>query len=111
MLTDEAFIRSSSPCSTTFDTKYDDNAYIVEKLHDYDDIEHMPKWKRFVSRLSPLTTFLSVGAYFLYFPYRIYCTRDSSAKWHKTYVMAWFFIIAEAMVARKKHLYSTTFGY
>ena len=92
---------SSSSCATTFEVKYSDGTYVIEKLHDYDDYELMPNWKRWLSRLSPLTTLLAVGSYYLYFPYRIYCTRASSVKWHKTYVLAWFFIVAEALVARK----------
>jgi hypothetical protein len=107
MLTDKkpAQSVSSSSCLSSFEIKYTENAYAIEKLHERDDYGLLPKWKRWVARLVPLSTILSVGSYYLYFPYRIYCTRESAVKWNKNYVMAWFFIVAEALVARK-NLYS-----
>lgn len=97
---------SSSSCLSTFEVKYDDNTYAIQKLHEYDDYELLPRWKRWLARLSPLTTFLAVGSYYLYFPYRIYCTRISASMYNKTYVMAWFFIVAEALVARRSSDFS-----
>jgi hypothetical protein len=92
---------SSSSCLSTFEIKYTENTYAIEKLHERDDYELLPKWKRWLARLVPITTMLSVGSYYLYFPYRIYCTKVSSDQYNKTYVMAWFFIVAESLVACK----------
>jgi hypothetical protein len=92
---------SSSSCLSDFEIKYTEDRYAIEKLHERDDHELLPKWKRLFARLVPITTILSVGSYYLYFPYRIYCTRESMVKYEKNYVMAWFFIVAEALVARK----------
>lgn len=92
---------SSSSCLSTFEIKHSTNRYAIEKLHERDDHELLPKWKRWLAKLVPMTTILSVGSYYLYFPYRIYCTRESSIKYNETYILAWFFIVAEALVARK----------
>lgn len=90
---------SSSSCLSTFEIKHANDRYAIERLHERDDHELLPSWKRWLAKLVPITTILSVGSYYLYFPYRIYCTRESSVKYSKTYVLAWFFIVAEALVA------------
>lgn len=61
----------------------------------------MPKWKKTLFRFAPLTTAGAVGSYIVYFAFRIYCTKDSQDTFHKTYWLAWFFIVAEALVARR----------
>jgi hypothetical protein len=95
---------SSSSCLSTFEIKHSNNQYAIERQHERDDHELLPTWKRWLAKLVPITTILSVGSYYLYFPYRIYCTRESSIKYNKTYVLAWFFIVAEALVACKTNL-------
>lgn len=92
---------SSSSCLSTFEIKHAVSKYAIERLHERDDYELLPRWKRLAAKLVPITTMLSVGSYYLYFPYRIYCTRESSIKYNKTYILAWFFIVAEALVACK----------
>lgn len=86
---------------TSFDRKLDPDSYIIETLHKHDDIEFLPTWKRRFYRLSPLFTFLAVGAYFLYYAYRIHCTIIAQRAYHKVYIMAWLFIAAEGCVACK----------
>jgi len=70
-------------------------------LQKYDDVDLMPKWKKTHFRFSPVTTLGAVGSYILYFVFRNYCTWDSQLSHHKTYWLAWFFIVAEALVACK----------
>ena len=88
---------------TTFEKKLDPDSYIIETLHKHDDIEFLPGWKRTIYKLSPLFTFLAIGAYFLYYAYRIHCTVVAQRAYHKIYVMAWIFIAAEGCVACKFH--------
>jgi hypothetical protein len=102
-LTNQAPINPNSPYGTTFEYKYDESAYLVEKLHDRDDHEHLSPFRRFLFRLTPLFTFLSVGAYINYFFSRVKATRDEEKVDHKTYVLAWFFIIAEALISGVQH--------
>lgn len=80
-----------------------DSAYDIVKLHKYDDVDLMPKWKKTLFRFAPITTFGAVGSYIVYFAFRIYCTKDSQDTFHKTYWLAWFFIVAEALVACRLH--------
>jgi hypothetical protein len=93
---------SSSSCPSTFEIKHPVHTYAIERQHERDDHDFLPTWKRWLARLAPFTTILSVGSYYLYFPYRIYCTRESSSRDdNQTYILAWFFIVAEAFVACK----------
>lgn len=89
---------------TSFEKKLDPESYILETLHKHDDVEFLPLWKRRLYRLSPLFTFLAVGAYFLYYAYRIHCTIIAQQAYHKVYIMAWLFIAAEGCVACKFQL-------
>lgn len=67
-----------------------------------DDGDHLPNWRRRLYRLSPLTTLLSVGAYYAYFTLRILFTIYAQNKYHNTFIMAWFFIVSEMIVACKQ---------
>ena len=84
---------------SSFDKQLDPRSYQVETLHQHDDVEFLPSWKRKLYRLSPIFTFLAVAAYFLYYAYRIHCTVIAQEAFNKTYVMAWLFIAAEGCVA------------
>jgi hypothetical protein len=86
---------------TSFEKKLDHALYTIETLHKHDDVELLPLWKRRLYRLSPLITLLAVGAYFLYYAYRIHCTIIAQRAYHKVYIMAWLFIAAEGCVACK----------
>ena len=85
----------------SFERKLNPASYTIETLHKHDDVELLSLWKRRLYRLSPLFTFLAVGAYFLYYSYRIHCTIIAQRAYHKVYVMAWLFIAAEGCVACK----------
>ncbi len=71
------------------------------KLADKDDIEHMPQWKRIIYHCSPLFSLLSLGAYWLYFIYRVKYTLDAQRLANKVFYMAWTFIMVEMGVACK----------
>ncbi|TVY83419.1 Cellulose synthase catalytic subunit [UDP-forming] [Lachnellula suecica] len=73
--------------------------FTIETVDKNDDVDLLSPWRRRLYRLSPLFTFLAVGAYFLYYAYRIHCTIGAQQAYHKTYVMAWLFISAEGCVA------------
>jgi len=98
-LDNKALIPPSSAFTTTFDVKHESGAYLVENLHPYDDHEHLSPLQRFCSKITPLTMFLSVGSYFNYFVWRIIATRDEEKLDRKVYLLAWFFIAAEALIA------------
>src|SRR4051794_24602528 len=84
-----------------FGETYDSSAYKTEKLHELDDIDHMPRWKRQVYRASPVFALVAVGAYWLYFAHRIKYTLDAQRVAHKTFYMAWAFIAVEIGVSCK----------
>ena len=90
-----------------FEQRYSDSCYFIEKLHEHDDGEQLRPWKRILHRAAPLSTLLAVGAYILYFGYRIRCTMDAQRSYHKTYIMAWIFIAAEGAVTCKYHSFIT----
>jgi len=72
---------------------------VVEQVHKQDDVDHMPKWKKYLHALTPLLSILSVGSYWVYFAFRIVYVLDAQAQSHKTFIMAWTFIAVEAGVA------------
>jgi hypothetical protein len=82
-------------------THFDPDTYTIETLNKHDDADLLKPWKRKLYRLSPLFTFFTVAAYFLYYGYRIHCTINAQRAYHKTYIMAWVFIAAEGCVACK----------
>lgn len=88
---------------SSFDKQLDPSSYHIETLHQHDDVEFLPSWKRKLYRLSPVFTFLAVAAYFLYYAYRIHCTVVAQEAFDKTYVMAWLFIAAEGCVTCEYH--------
>jgi hypothetical protein len=94
-------IKEAQVSINTFQKKYDPETCTIETLHEHDDIDLLSTWKRKLYRLSPLITFLSVAAYFLYYGYRIHCTIEAQEAYHKIYAMAWLFIAAEGAVACK----------
>jgi hypothetical protein len=91
--------------NNSFETRHEPATYTIETLHENDDVDLLLPWKRRLYRFSPLFTFLAVGAYFLYYGYRIHCTVYAQRSYHKVYVMAWLFIAAEGCVACKSWLW------
>jgi len=83
---------------------------MVEKIHEHDDGDRLPHWKKVLNRFGPLATALAMGSYFLYFGFRIYYTLAAQREYHKVYVMAWLFIAAEAALAGKGSAQSRAFG-
>ncbi|EON68177.1 hypothetical protein W97_07326 [Coniosporium apollinis CBS 100218] len=90
-----------------FGRKYYDAAYMVEKIHEHDDGDRLPHWKKVLNRFGPLATALAMASYFLYFGFRIYYTLAAQREYHKVYVMAWLFIAAEAALAVPAALHNT----
>jgi hypothetical protein len=91
--------RKPSGSVTSFDKILDPSSYTVETLQQIDDAGRVAPWRCRVYRLSPLTTLISMVAYFLYYTYRIYCTLDAQRAFDKVHIMAWIFITAEGCVA------------
>lgn len=85
--------------NNSFIRTYDPATYTIETLNKNDDVDLLSPWKRRLYRLSPLFTFLAVGAYFTYYAYRIHRTVYAQRSYHKVYIMAWLFIAAEGCVA------------
>ena len=71
------------------------------KLADADDIDHMASWKQTLYKFSPLMSVCSLAAYWVYFIYRVKYTVDAQRVAHKTFYMAWAFIVVELGVACK----------
>jgi hypothetical protein len=84
---------------TSFHLRFDESDYAVERLADHDDGDHLSRPKKILHKFSPLFTFLAMGAYFLYYAFRIHCTISAQNAHKQIYVMAWMFITAEAFVA------------
>lgn len=72
--------------------------YIISRLAKHDDIERLPSWKRWVYRLSGPLSLATIGSYWIYFVLRILYTIDAEHQAHKTYWMAWTFIVVEVLV-------------
>lgn len=84
---------------SSFQKKFDPILFTVEELSRIDDIGRIPVWKKLLYRLSPLTTIMSMVAYFMYYAYRIHCTLDAQRVYNQIYIMAWIFVSAEGCVA------------
>ena len=91
--------RKPSGSVASFGKILDPSSYTVETLQQIDDAGRIAPWRCLVYRLSPLTTLISMVAYFMYYTYRIYCTLDAQWVYDKVYIMAWIFITAEGCVA------------
>jgi hypothetical protein len=88
---------------------YKDGSII--KLHDRDDVDHMPTWKRYLFNMTPFMVLLSLGSYWTYFVFRIYCVISAQKAQKQAYPMAWIFIAIELSVAIPTflHLFMTMF--
>ncbi|KAG4429426.1 hypothetical protein IFR05_015089 [Cadophora sp. M221] len=72
---------------------------LVERLHLNDDVDHMPKWKKRVNRLTPISSFLAVVSYWIYFAFRIQYTIAAQRVANRIFVYAWIFVVIEMGVA------------
>jgi hypothetical protein len=97
VLQERFFSRSFSV--TSFHRRFDESDYIVERLADHDDSDHLSRPRKILHKFSPLFTFLSMGAYFLYYAFRVHCIVAAQKAYKHIHVMAWLFITAEAFVA------------
>lgn len=75
-------------------SKHED-LYLIEKVHDVDDVNFNHAWKRRLHKLTPFLSCLSVLAYSAYLTARIYCTRNAEIVAHKKFLMAWVFVAVE----------------
>jgi hypothetical protein len=86
-------------CVTSFHRRFDESDYIVERLADHDDDDHLSRPRKILHKFSPLFTFLAMGAYFLYYAFRVHCIIAAQNAYKRIHVMAWLFVTAEAFVA------------
>lgn len=89
--------------TSSFGQVYTDADYVVREIAKHDDIALMKPWKRKLHYLAPLFTIAAMGGYFTYYAFRIYYTVDAQRTNGTVYAMAWFFIAAEFLVARKSN--------
>ena len=90
---------SGSFCVTSFHRRFDESDYVVERLADHDDDDHLSRPRKILHKFSPLFTFLAMGAYFLYYAFRVHCIISAQNAYKRIHVMAWLFVTAEAFVA------------
>ncbi len=69
--------------------------YAVEKEADRDDAGYIPTWKYRLHQLLPLSSIFAIGAYWLYFAFRVWFTVAAQRLGHTVYPMAWLFISIE----------------
>jgi hypothetical protein len=74
---------------------------LVQRVHETDDIDHLPSWKRRLNRFTPLFSVVAVTSYWVYFVFRIKYTIAAQRANNQVYGMAWAFIAVEMGVACK----------
>lgn len=74
---------------------------LVEKLHEKDDSDHLPTWKRRINKLTPLCSLIAIATYWVYFTFRIKYTIAAQHAANRIFAMAWTFIAVEMGVARE----------
>ena len=95
----QKWLSSGSFSATSFHCRFDDFDYVVERLADHDDSDHLSRPRKVLHKFSPLFVFLAMGAYFLYYTFRVHCIISAQNAYKKVHVMAWMFVTAEAFVA------------
>lgn len=73
--------------------------YAIQRIAAHDDIEQLSTFKRILYRLCPVLVVLTIGAYWIYFVLRVRFTRAAETSAHRTYWMAWAFILVELFVS------------
>ncbi|KKY21460.1 putative glycosyl [Phaeomoniella chlamydospora] len=71
----------------------------IARLHERDDVGFLPTWKRYLYKLAPFLTVLTLALYWLYFGLRIYCVQAAQEQENRTFPLAWIFIGIEISVA------------
>lgn len=73
--------------------------YLIQRLAAHDDAEMLTPFRRFLYRLCPILVAVTIAAYWIYFALRVRFTRSAESAAHKTYWMAWAFILVELFVS------------
>jgi hypothetical protein len=95
----QKWLSSRSFSVTSFHCRFDEPDYVVERLADHDDSDHLSRPRKILHKFSPLFTFLAMGAYFLYYAFRVHCIISTQKAYKQVHIMAWIFVTAEAFVA------------
>jgi hypothetical protein len=74
---------------------------LVERVHETDDIDLLPPWKRRLNKCTPIFSIIAVAAYWVYFAFRIKYTVAAQHAANRVFAMAWTFIAVETGVACK----------
>lgn len=85
----------------------DPDDYFIKRIASRDDIDHIPKWKRFLYMTSPFWGLLTLAAFFAYLSMRIKSTFDAQKKNNTVFGLAWTFIAIEFGVAVPMLLHRT----
>lgn len=73
--------------------------YTIQRLAAHDDVELLTTPKRIMYRLCPLVVVATIAACWIYFALRVRFTLDAQRAAHKTYWMAWAFVLVEFFVS------------
>lgn len=73
--------------------------YVIQRLAAHDDIDHMPRWKRWTYMTSPFWGVLTLASYFAYLSMRIKSTIDAQRADNTIFGLACTFIAVEFGVA------------
>ena len=71
----------------------------IARLHERDDFDFLPAWKRYVYYLAPVLAILTLLLYWLYFGLRIRFVLSAQSQQKSTFPLAWVFIAIEVSVA------------
>ena len=74
-------------------------AYCVKKCEKHDDARFLTPRRNRLIRLAPLTSIGFIALYWVYFGFRVKFTMDAQNSAHKTYVVAWIFVLLEMRLA------------
>lgn len=73
--------------------------YMIQRLAAHDDIEQLSTFRRILYRICPILVAVTIAAYWIYFALRVKFTLEAENAAHKTYWMAWAFILVELFVS------------
>ncbi|KAJ9493779.1 hypothetical protein LTR99_007507 [Exophiala xenobiotica] len=73
--------------------------YEIQRLAAHDDVDLLSRPKRLLYRLCPILVVVTIAAYWIYFALRVRFTLDAESAAHRTYWMAWAFILVELFVS------------
>lgn len=85
----------------------DPTDYVIQRMADHDDTEHMSKWERIIYSTSPFWGLLSLVLYWVYFALRVRFTVAAQHSANAVFPLAWTFITVELGVAVPMILHRT----